>query len=504
MPGSRSENQHHLYLLLIAASCALSALAILRDPILDDVGVLHLLLAREIADTGIGAALALFDRPVYPILIAGLHQLSGLSLLASAHLLGAALLALLVLGFTRFAVLLCGERELAPWIALLVLLFPLLNEYRSQVLRDFGFWALLVCSLLALLRYQATLRWRHGLWWALLGAASAAFRPEALVYMALLPLSCLQGETRATRLMNAARLYACMGLLALPPLLVLARFDMLQAPLDALAGTLESVAATIAEGFAGASARYADTVLDPRVGALAPVALAAGLLTVLALKFAAALGPVYCVLLGWGVAAGRAGLPSVARRTWRVLGGIALLIVVTVVLARQFVAERYLVMPCLLALIPAALALRSFAETARRERRQGAFHLVLGIAIVLLVADGLVRFGTRQDYRHQAIAWMQDELPADARVFSNDRTLAYYSGGRFDRDAVSRGDALIVAQRAPLAGVEYWVVRRDGRNPALDAALAAYVSRLEPLARFDNGREATIEVFRVTAGAGPQ
>ena len=498
MLGSRSENQRHFHLLLIAASCALSALAILRDPIINDDGVFYLMLAHEAADKGIAAAFALFELPFYAILIAGLHQLSGLSLLASAHLLDAALLALLVLSFTRFAAQLCGERELAPWIALLVLLFPLLNEYRSFVLRDFGFWALMVSALLPLLRYQATLRWRHGLGWALLGAAAAAFRPEALVYMALLPLSCLQGETLATRLMNAARLYACMGLLALVPLLVLARFDMLQAPLDALAGTLDSLAANIADGFAGATARYADTVLDRRVGALAPVSLAAGLMTVLALKFAAALGLVYCVLLGWGIAAGRAGLPSVARGTWRVLAASSLLIVVTFVLAHQFVAERHLVMPCLLALVPAALALRSLADSARRERRQGAFHLVLGIAIALLAADGLVSFGTRQDYRHQAIAWMQGQLPEDARVFSNDRTLAYYSGGHFDWNEVSEGDALIAARHAPLTGVEYWILHRDRRDPARDAALAAYAPRLASLARFDNGHDARIEVFRVT------
>lgn len=504
MLGSRSENQRHFYLLLIAASCALSALAILRDPIVNEDGVFHLVLAREAAGTGLLAAFAAFDHPAYPLLIAGLHRLSGLSLLASAHLLDAALLALLVASFTRFATTLCGERELAPWVALLVLLFPLLNEYRSFVLRDFGFWALMVSALLPLLRYQATLRWRDGLWWALLGAAAAAFRPEALVYMALLPLSCLRGETLATRIMNAARLYACMGLLALVPLLVLARFDMLQAPLDALAGTLDALAATIADGFAGATARYADAVLDPRVGALAPVSLAAGLMTVLALKFAAAIGLVYCALLGWGVVAGRTGLPAVARATWRVLAGTALLIVATFVLAHQFVAERHLVMLCLFALVPAALALRSLAESARRERRQGAFYLLVGAAIVLLAAEGLVRFGTRQDYRHQAIAWMQAQLPGNARVFSNDRTLAWYSGGRFDWNEASAGDALIAAHRAPLAGVGYWILRRDRRDPALDAALAGYTPRLAPLARFDGEGGARIEVFRVVAGAPAQ
>ena len=127
MPSSRNENQLYFNLLLIAASFALSALAVLRDPVINDDGVFYLMLAQQVADRGVGAAFALFDRPLYAILIAALHQSSGLSLLASAHVLDAALLALLVVSFTRFAVALCGDRGLGPWVALLVLLFPQLN-----------------------------------------------------------------------------------------------------------------------------------------------------------------------------------------------------------------------------------------------------------------------------------------------------------------------------------------------------------------------------------------
>jgi hypothetical protein len=503
MLGSRPDGQRQFYLLLIAASCALSALAILRDPVINDDGVFYLMLAREAADGGIGAALAMFDRPLYPILIAALHRGSGLSLLASAHLIDAALLALLAAGFTRFTVALCGDRALAPWAAALVLLYPQLNEYRSYLLRDFGFWALMLTALLPLLRYQGSQRWQDGLAWTLLAVAAAAFRPEALVYLLLMPLACLQGETAAARVMSAARLYACAGLLALPPLLVLARFGLLQAPLDAAVASLETLARSLVEGFSAATAQYATAVLDRRVADLAPASLAAGLLTVVALKFAGALGIVYCVLLAGGAAAGRAGLPEMARGTYRALLAIALLIVVSFVLARQFVTGRYVVMLCLLALVPAAQILRSLAETAQRERRQARFYLVLCLAIAVLAADGFVSFGTRKDYRHQGIAWMRANLPANARVFSNDRILAYYSGGRFEWNEVMEGDALIAAQRAPVDGVSYWILHRDRRNAALDAALGGYAPRLAPLARFDSARDARIEVFRVVNGAGP-
>jgi len=503
MVGSAPEaSQRQFYLLLIAASCALSALAILRDPVINDDGVFYLMLARQIADGGVGV-LTPADGPLYPILIAALHRATGLSLLVSAHLVDAALLALLVTSFTRFTVAVCGERALAPWAALLVLLYPQLNEYRGFVIREFGFWALLLTALLPLLRYRESQRWRHGIAWTLLSAAAAAFRPEALVYLLLLPWACQRGDTPGARAMSVARLYACIGVVALPPLLVLARFDLLQAPLDAALVALEGLAHSIVEGFRSAVAVYAETVLDHRVAGFAPASLAAGLLTVLAMKFAVAFGAIYCGLLAWGVATGRAGLPSVARGTWRVLLGTALLIVATVVLARQFVATRHVVMLCLLALIPGALVLRALAENAARERLQGRFYLLLVAAIALLAADGFVSFGTRKDYRHQAIAWMQANVSADARVFSNDRILAFYSGGRFAWDEVLAGDALIAAHRAPLEGVTYWVLQRDSSSAAIDAALPDYQPRLTALARFDNGRDARIEVYRVEPGTGP-
>ncbi|MCG3168514.1 MAG: hypothetical protein CALGDGBN_00011 [Pseudomonadales bacterium] len=489
-------DRRHFNVLLVLASVALSVVAILRDPIINDDGVFYLMLAREAATNGIAASFALFDRPLYPILIALLHQASGLPLLAGARLLDAALLALLVVNFTRFAVLLCGERSLAPWIALLVLLFPQLNEYRSFLVRDFGFWALLFGALVPLLRYQATQRWQHGLAWAALGAGAAAFRPEALLYLLLLPLACLRGETKALRAMSAARLYACIGVLVLPPVLVLARFDLLQAPVDAIAGTLHASLRELREGFAAASSSYAANVLDARAQDFAPVSLAAGLLAVLALKSLAVLGPLYCIVLGWGIVSGRAALPAVARGTWRALLAIALLIVGCFVLGRQFVTGRYVMMPCLLALVPAALALRSLSVAARQTGRERTFLLVAGIAIVLLLVDGFVSFGPQRDARPQAIAWMRANLPAGARVFGNDRVLDHYSGGEFVWDDMMLAEELILGGRAPLAGVDYWILRRDAHDRALDAALAGYAPRLTPLGSFGDAHR-RIEIYRV-------
>jgi hypothetical protein len=477
MPGSRIESHRCFPLLLIAASLALSALSILRDPLINDDGVLYLVIARNIVDHGTGAVFELFDCPFYPLLIALVHGLSGLPLLASAQVLNAALLALLVLGFSRLVAALGADARLGSWAALLILLLPQLNEYRSSLLRDFGYWALLVNSWLALLRYQSSARWGNALAWAALNIAAAAFRPDALIFALLLPALCARRAAPGATL----RLYACLALLALLPLLVLARLEMLQPFLDTVFASAQALADGIVNGFRGAVQRYAEGVLDSQAADFAAPSLIAGLLALPVLGFVRTFGAIYCVLLAWGITLHRAALPEHGRSLLRGALGCSVLILAVPVLYRQFLPGHYLIVPCLLALVPCTLILSDLARSAARVGRTRLFGCLLALAITLLAADGLVSFGTRKNHVHDCIAWMEANIAPDAAVFSNDRILAYYSGGRFSWNELANAGQLIESHTAPLARTEYWIIHDSGHDRRLVQAMLRYADALAPL-----------------------
>ena len=77
-----------------------------------------------------------------------------------------------------------------PWAALLLLAHPRLNNYFAFVIRDLGYWALLLSSFCLLLRDIATPRVAYLLGWALCTLLAAAFKPEALLF-GMLPLALL-------------------------------------------------------------------------------------------------------------------------------------------------------------------------------------------------------------------------------------------------------------------------------------------------------------------------
>lgn len=165
------------------ASLLLSLIATLSSTLNRD-GMLYVRAARAFLDGGFVAAKAIFSWPFLSILIAGTSRLTGLELESAGHLLNALFMA----GACALMVSCIVRRtpELG-WLSGLVLLaLPGLNEYRSELLREFGCW------FFVMLAFWLALRWEDRLDWtgatathlALLGAA--LFRPEALTLFAAL------------------------------------------------------------------------------------------------------------------------------------------------------------------------------------------------------------------------------------------------------------------------------------------------------------------------------
>lgn len=495
MTTAQAASGRHFFVLVALASLALSGLAILRDPLINDDGVLYLVVAQSITERGFAGAFEIYDKPFYSMLIAALHGLSGISLLGSAHLLDAFFMAVLAVVFVRLAPQLTGDTGVQKWAAALVLLFPQLNEYRSFILRDFAYWALLLSSVLLLLRYLTSHRTRDGLSWGAALLLAAAFRPEALVFAVLLPAGCVlvqPGVPAGQRLRDCAHLYGCLATIVLPLLVALLLSPDSRAMLRGMPAMLLGAPMAIADNFAAASAEFAAHVLGAYAADQAPAALFAALLAVLCLRYLKTFGMLYSIVLAIGAWRLRPRFPSLQGRLLWLHALICVLILMGFLAHRQFLTGRYVIPLCLLSLFPLVIIVRDLFGRARaRSHRLGTLVLLTGAA--LLAIDGFIEFGGRKTHVFESIAWMQDNIEPGARIFSNHRLLAFYSGGEFDWRQMSEAEALIAARAAPLEDVDYWIIQKT-EGDELSDALLAYEGRIVPLGNFvgPGGRRITI------------
>src|SRR3954467_12378830 len=101
MPSSLDERRHTEGLISVAAVAASTLASIIHlrfDPLVNPDGIAYLLAAQAWLDSGYAAATSVYPLPIYSVLIAALHSITGLSLLTSAHCLDALLIAALIVG----------------------------------------------------------------------------------------------------------------------------------------------------------------------------------------------------------------------------------------------------------------------------------------------------------------------------------------------------------------------------------------------------------------------
>ncbi len=174
---------------LCLLSVSLSAWLLYSQPALLDQDLLYLLASQALTNDGWIASQAIMPRPGFPLVMAGLHAVTGCTMATAAMLIHAAMYALLAACFVATVAAMGGSRRVQLFAAVIILLHPLLLEHRSLLPRELGFWCCALLSLQPLARYC-----RHPSWsclWQWLGwlALGSLFRNEALYLILLMPLA---------------------------------------------------------------------------------------------------------------------------------------------------------------------------------------------------------------------------------------------------------------------------------------------------------------------------
>lgn len=403
-----------------ALSVALSLLANILDPWVNNDGSLYLRMAQDFA--GLDAGEVSYEQPFYAWLIHLVAGVTGLAFKHAAWGINALLNGVLCVYFIRLCVYLRPGRDSALIAAAVLLLYPPLNEYRAFIVRDFGLWALSVAGL-----YHFVRAWENNALGAYTAAAvafagAALFRVEAALLL-VLPVWFGAG---ALGMSWKSRLALLPLGLALAALLYL---------VPAVSAVVDNYVARLAfswHGYEALAELYADRVMHGFLEEYALWGLWVSLVTIFLTAMVAKLHFVYLIALGW-LLWRRRGLPLPQRLPpvllfflWASLFTLVYFLFVRVLQGRHFIL---LLLPWLLVLALALVErLQQRGLTLGTLGRRRA--LWWGLLAALLFVDGFISFGADESHLRQVAAWSRQHLQSGQRVLVNAPSVAYEIPGR--------------------------------------------------------------------------
>lgn len=460
------------------ASVLLSIIAILGVATIGRDAALYLDIASKVAEGGPGVAWA-FDWPWFILLLAGTHVVLHLPLEWCAYLW----CTLFMAGTCALLVDCVRQRvpEAAGWACLVVLAMPAINQFRNDIIREYGFWFFCCLALWLVLRWQARGGWLRAGYVHVAIVAAMLFRLEAVMLFAAFGLWQLTGLRRRenwSRFVQFAAL-PLVGLVVGGGVLAV-HGGVSSTRLDYFMGMLDPQ--RIFSSFSQLSQQFGDSLAQKYSRDDAGLIIAFGMAATLLLKFVSLAGPF--------------SLPFLQRYTWRSVavwlrefqpfvwaGLVYLVILMLFFITQQFMISRY--MSFLNVLVVPLLAVGAMLF-ARRFPRMGKALLVLGLLVML---SNVISTGARKTHYVEAGHWIAEHIDAKAPVYYEDGRISYYAG---------RGYPLLLPRELALAPQQIVQFRYFALEERADAPwLATWLetNQLRVLASFQNRKKATVLVI---------
>jgi len=471
-------------------------------------------IAEVFRSDGLAAAFALYPSATYPVLV-GLLQSLGLDPFVAGQLLNALFYALLVNVFLSIVLEIRATRRMAVIAAVVVLMYPQINEYRYFMIRDIAFIALVLAGTLQLMRYARVPAWREAVLFCLALLGAALFRAEALAYLFLSPLVLLwrrgvalegmrgfepfagepapTGHSTLTARAAWLRLQGLVVGLAGAGMLVLglAGVDVPGTLLRILAVYLPFLTAAL-QALGKSNTGLSDAVFGAYAADFSGehlwLFMLGGMTTLLAFKLTSGFGvPALVVLLyGWRTRTLPASLPALRPLLFNT--GIAFVILLAFLVLTRFLTSRYTLLFCMLLLPLLTLVVDAAIERLPRHSRAALAKGLWGFLLVFCLVDAHVSFGRSKQSMQQAIDWLRDNAATGTVLLTNSNYVAYHSGMVADYDKVLRYiDPSLLDKAAPGTLLAMSLERGVGEQ----LKSRANAGQLILLAQFPHGAEAS-------------
>lgn len=434
--------RRNIYIATFLLSLVFSALAVSIDPVINNDGIWYLSVARVFAAGEWKLAVqsdVAYQWPFYSFLVGQLSAVSGMGIEWSAWVLNAVFTATTVTAFVAICRELGADNKTLFFAAIVFLLLPALNNYRSFIIRDLGYLACYSLGLLYFFRYLRTRSNIHAIAWGLFMSAGFLFRTEALVFLVLAPLVLLvlSGYSPAERFW--LYLKSNIVLFAFSAIGFLVLFYLSQAyPEKEITGLVSRHINRGLSAFLNGGQILAGYGESLRSGVLAYYSKGFAMMMALLLlgfififKVIHAITLPYALLWWYGKRQRVSFFGKNEHRVWSVFILINVLLLSVFLYTAAFLVTRYIMALTLTLLlcVPflAAWFHRQWQLGAVNTRKQRILVYAILVLAVFLALDGFISTGPTKTYLKEAGLWLEGTMQPGDRLFSSNAQVRFYA-----------------------------------------------------------------------------
>ncbi len=488
----------------VLLSVMVSLINIHLNPVINSDAVTYLRAAENYLNESYSSSVAIYERPFFPILLASLSHISSISVLNVGYLINILCNALIIFCFITIVRAFDPRPTISFLAAIIILLFTNLNQYIAFIIRDYGFWAFMLASILCLIRFVETQKSSFAfIYWPITTIAAALFRTEGIVLF-FVPLSFF--FIREFDIKLRTKLFAKLYLL--PLIIVLIAFIIDGVGSQTLMSSIDKVTSdNLGFYHLGVNYNYDDVIKALRTQVLnsfsedfAPQIFIVSLSYILIFEIISTLTLPYTALLLFAIKHKFRPLPKkIAPIYLAACLGFFVLLSAWIFISR-FVAGRYILALDLLLLLLTPQALYLFYTIMLERNRGKTFNWITGLVGLYFFVTLFYSYGSDKSDMEQGIAWLKQNLPADAILITNHVQTAYMV------DANVNWDNVINFYRALEYGekefsfksfeADYFVMAGKENEESYMQFKALWDNMLEPLVTFKNNRDHYYAIYR--------